>query len=159
TMLHCNEGDFSVESLLRFRNYIPRDVSLQKFCSPKPLVKELEEQIDLYIQQTLKDSINQDILSQITPKRPNWDLKRDVEKKLQVLSNRTDRAILNLLRTQFNNELQKPEGNRSLPVDNAQTSQSIENETTLEDWNARQAVMNAMTEMEELSSLDADESL
>ncbi|KAF8819711.1 cwf18 pre-mRna splicing factor protein [Cardiosporidium cionae] len=156
-MILCNERDASVGSSLRFRNYIPRDTSLRKFCNPKPLVKELEEQIDLYTQQTLNDSVNQDILSQITPKRPNWDLKRDVEKKLQVLSNRTDRSILNLLRIQLNHELLNPEESCSLSMKDTTDSRTNENEATLEDWNVRQSVLNAMTEMEKLDNLDTDE--
>lgn len=35
----------------------------------------------------------------IAPKKPNWDLKRDVQKKLDILNLRTQRAIADLLRT------------------------------------------------------------
>jgi len=37
----------------------------------------------------------------LAPKKPNWDLKRDVEKKLEVLEKRTQRAIVKLLSTSF----------------------------------------------------------
>ncbi|KAL8438341.1 hypothetical protein ACSSS7_000190 [Eimeria intestinalis] len=40
----------------------------------------------------------QDILSQVAPRRPNWDLKRDVERKITILSRRTDKAIIQLIR-------------------------------------------------------------
>lgn len=34
----------------------------------------------------------------IAPKKANWDLKRDVEKKLEKLSRRTQRAIVEIIR-------------------------------------------------------------
>lgn len=37
-------------------------------------------------------------LFKLQPKRPNWDLKRDLEKKLKVLDVRTDNAIARLVR-------------------------------------------------------------
>lgn len=35
----------------------------------------------------------------MAPKKPNWDLKRDVEKRLDVLERQTQRAILELIST------------------------------------------------------------
>ena len=37
-------------------------------------------------------------LFKLQPKKPNWDLKRDLEKKLEVLNVRTDNAIARLVR-------------------------------------------------------------
>ena len=34
----------------------------------------------------------------IAPKKANWDLKRDVEKKLEKLNRRTQRAIVDIIR-------------------------------------------------------------
>ena len=44
-----------------------------------------------------KDSTEVDLFS-LQPKRPNWDLKRDVEKKLERLKPKTDAAIARLVR-------------------------------------------------------------
>jgi coiled-coil domain-containing protein 12 len=44
-----------------------------------------------------KDAGEVDLFS-LQPKRPNWDLKRDLEKKLERLKPRTDAAIARLVR-------------------------------------------------------------
>ena len=44
-----------------------------------------------------KDTGEIDLFS-LQPKRPNWDLKRDVEKKLERLKPKTDAAIARLVR-------------------------------------------------------------
>lgn len=38
-----------------------------------------------------------DLLVNVAPKKPNWDLRRDVAKKLEKLERRTQRAITELL--------------------------------------------------------------
>lgn len=40
----------------------------------------------------------QDPLSQLTVKKANWDLKRDVQKKLNVLARQTNAAIVQLIK-------------------------------------------------------------
>ncbi|ORY59566.1 cwf18 pre-mRNA splicing factor-domain-containing protein [Pseudomassariella vexata] len=42
-------------------------------------------------------------LFKLQPKKPNWDLKRDLEKKLEVLNVRTDNAIARLVRERIAN--------------------------------------------------------
>lgn len=37
----------------------------------------------------------------MNPRKPNWDLKRDVQKKLSQLSRQTDAAILQLIRAKL----------------------------------------------------------
>lgn len=39
----------------------------------------------------------QDVLVNVAPKRANWDLKRDIEKKLDKLERRTQRAMLEMM--------------------------------------------------------------
>ena len=53
-----------------------------------------------------KDSTEVDLFS-LQPKRPNWDLKRDVEKKLERLKPKTDAAIARLVRERLLQEKQK----------------------------------------------------
>jgi coiled-coil domain-containing protein 12 len=43
------------------------------------------------------------------PKKVNWDLKRDVEKKMQKLEKRTQRAILDLLRERLQRQAEEEE--------------------------------------------------
>jgi coiled-coil domain-containing protein 12 len=42
-------------------------------------------------------------LFKLQPKKPNWDLKRDLEKKLEILNVRTDNAIARLVRERIAN--------------------------------------------------------
>lgn len=46
-------------------------------------------------------------LFSLQPKRPNWDLKRDVEKKLERLKPKTDAAIARLVRNRLLAERKK----------------------------------------------------
>eukprot|EP00070_Physeter_catodon_P036454 XP_028343348.1 coiled-coil domain-containing protein 12-like [Physeter catodon] len=83
---------------LKFRNYVPLDPAMRQWCLPRPSVEELEKQIDKEGREAIASAMNEDVASQITPRRPNWDLKRDIEKKLTILTRKTDRAILELVR-------------------------------------------------------------
>ncbi|BAM38547.1 uncharacterized protein TOT_010000016 [Theileria orientalis strain Shintoku] len=82
-----------------FRNYIPRDENLKKLC--KTFLDDyssIENTIDEQIDQTIRNYESEDVLSLVRPRRQNWDLKRELNRKKQILSNRTDSAILRLLR-------------------------------------------------------------
>eukprot|EP00439_Symbiodinium_sp_Y106_P061287 s2100_g9.t1 len=41
----------------------------------------------------------------IAPRKPNWDLKRDVERKMQTLAARTDRAVVQLIRQRMKKDV------------------------------------------------------
>lgn len=43
-------------------------------------------------------------LFKLQPKKPNWDLKRDLDRKLEVLNIRTDNAIARLVRERISNQ-------------------------------------------------------
>jgi coiled-coil domain-containing protein 12 len=69
----------------------------------------LEEQAALVEEETrrkaaedAKDDQGIDLFK-LQPKKPNWDLKRDLEKKLEVLNPRTDNAIARLVRDRIAN--------------------------------------------------------
>uniref|UniRef100_A0A3Q7GZ92 Uncharacterized protein n=1 Tax=Solanum lycopersicum TaxID=4081 RepID=A0A3Q7GZ92_SOLLC len=59
---------------MKFRNYLPHDKQLQegKVTPPDPFLN-------------------------IVPKKPNWDLRRDVQKKLDKLEKRTMKALTQLM--------------------------------------------------------------
>lgn len=46
-------------------------------------------------------------LDSLQPKRANWDLKRDLEPKLQILEDRTNNAILRRVRERLQEERQQ----------------------------------------------------
>ena len=52
----------------------------------------------------IKIYILQDI-SNLAPQKPDWDLKRDISKKLEKLERRTHKAIAELIRERLKNEV------------------------------------------------------
>ncbi|KAI1303348.1 cwf18 pre-mRNA splicing factor-domain-containing protein [Xylaria venustula] len=81
----------------------------------------LEEQAALVEDET-RDKAAQDAkddqgidLFKLQPKKPNWDLKRDLDKKLEVLNVRTDNAIARLVRERIANA-QAAARKTSLPI-------------------------------------------
>lgn len=61
-------------------------------------------------------------LFSLQPKKPNWDLKRDVDKKLERLNARTDVAIAKMIRQRIEEanqkkELEKPDGDEVVGVE------------------------------------------
>lgn len=51
--------------------------------------------------------LTQDILSQVNPRKPNWDLKRDVQRKMNQLSRQTDSSILQLIKKKLTDNATK----------------------------------------------------
>lgn len=112
------EGQQAEEIVVKFRNYRPQDSALQTKKRPhtdqeegadgaaenaaptdnKPAknrkVEEEQEQdvISRELRELASDEIN------IVPKKPNWDLKQQVNAKLDKLRRRTQRAIVEVLR-------------------------------------------------------------
>jgi coiled-coil domain-containing protein 12 len=46
----------------------------------------------------------------VAPKKPNWDLRRDVEKKLAKLERRTQRALIQIMQAEQAAKLQAEGG-------------------------------------------------
>jgi coiled-coil domain-containing protein 12 len=84
------------EGRLKFRNYVPRDNLLRELrIEPAPLpsmVGEINRKLIM-----MEGRRGEDLLA-LAPKKPNWDLKRDIERKLDALEKRTQRAIVLLLK-------------------------------------------------------------
>ncbi|KAI8633775.1 cwf18 pre-mRNA splicing factor-domain-containing protein [Xylariaceae sp. FL1651] len=62
----------------------------------------VEEEVRQKAAEDAKDDQGIDLFK-LQPKKPNWDLKRDLEKKLEVLNVRTDNAIARLVRERIAN--------------------------------------------------------
>lgn len=58
---------------------------------------ELEQETRQRAEEDARDDKGVDLFK-LQPKKPNWDLKRDMEKKMEVLNVRTDNAIARLVR-------------------------------------------------------------
>merc|ERR1740129_462470 len=102
---------------LRFRNYVPRTPELKERCLPKVTSAEIEDEIDGLITDALEKAEDQDAVLTIAPKKPNWDLKRDVERKMQVLQARTDRAVVQLIRQRIRQDKAGPKPDAGASAD------------------------------------------
>ncbi|CEL92884.1 unnamed protein product [Vitrella brassicaformis CCMP3155] len=89
---------------IKFRNYIPRMPALRKGCMKRPVVDAIEKRIEEEIQEVIEAGQTEDALSRILPKKANWDLKRDVEKRLGQLKRKTDRAVLQIIRRKLQDD-------------------------------------------------------
>lgn len=102
----ASETEEGTEKKLKFRNYQPYDTSLKKLVREADVKENTTENmapaaadgrvetdvIKLELQKFQDEELN------IMPKKPNWDLKVQVEGKLEKLKNRTQKAIVEILR-------------------------------------------------------------
>ena len=84
----CTAGD-------RASTHEPQSVRRQWHTDPSKLTRSL---------------CAQSILVNVAPKKPNWDLRRDVEKKLAKLERRTQRALIQIMQAEQAAKLQAEGG-------------------------------------------------
>lgn len=95
------------EKALIFRNYVPRSAELRDFVRKAPTtVAEVELGTEKDIRSALKDFEKQqkEPLTLI-PKKVNWDLKRNLEEKLNPLQEKTESSISKLKKQIKNSKL------------------------------------------------------
>ncbi|CAM6109487.1 unnamed protein product [Calypogeia fissa] len=80
--------------VIRFRNYVPRDESLQELKVAPPEALKFDDPV---ARAPADDNGAEEPFLSIAPKKANWDLRRDVAKKLEKLERRTQRAIIQLM--------------------------------------------------------------
>uniref|UniRef100_A0A915KCY0 Coiled-coil domain-containing protein 12 n=1 Tax=Romanomermis culicivorax TaxID=13658 RepID=A0A915KCY0_ROMCU len=82
-----------------FRSYNPTDESLrsEKLPAIKPieLIEEISKQIDSTKEAIIVDEID---LTSLAPRKQNWDLKKDLNRRLEKFERKTQRAIIDLIR-------------------------------------------------------------
>ncbi|XP_056374726.1 coiled-coil domain-containing protein 12 [Hyla sarda] len=84
---------------LKLRNYTPQDEALKgrQIAQAKP--ESVEEKVKEQLEAAKPEPIIEEVdLTNLAPRKPDWDLKRDVAKKLEKLEKRTQRAIAELIR-------------------------------------------------------------
>jgi coiled-coil domain-containing protein 12 len=83
-----------------FRNYTPKDDQLKENVLPKPNLIEISNEISEQLASSKPvPLIEKEIdLTTLAPQKVDWDLKRDIEKKLRLLEKRTQKAIVELIR-------------------------------------------------------------
>ncbi|XP_027942825.1 coiled-coil domain-containing protein 12 isoform X2 [Eumetopias jubatus] len=95
------EGDEEGEKHreLRLRNYVPEDEDLKRRRVPQAKPVAVEEKVKEQLEAAKPEPIIEEVdLANLAPRKPDWDLKRDVAKKLEKLEKRTQRAIAELIR-------------------------------------------------------------
>ncbi|KAG6778943.1 coiled-coil domain-containing protein 12 [Populus alba x Populus x berolinensis] len=82
---------------MKFRNYVPQDKELQEGKLAPPVLPKFEDPVAAAPPPSEKE---EDPFLNIAPKKPNWDLRRDVQNKLDKLERRTQKAIYKLMEEQ-----------------------------------------------------------
>ena len=101
---------------VNFRNYTPKDASLEA-TTTEPAAKrsktEGEEKsiLERALEKAKAESsdvanVEEDVVA-VAPKKINWDLKRDIQPKLDRLERRTQRAIVEMLRERLEKEAEE----------------------------------------------------
>jgi len=99
---------------MKFRNYVPHDKELQEGKLAPPVLPKFEDPIATAPPPEEKE---EDPFVNIAPKKPNWDLRRDVQKKFDKLEKRTQKAIFQLMEEQEKQKLVEVGGTESSGVD------------------------------------------
>ncbi|KAM0014632.1 putative mRNA splicing factor Cwf18 [Helianthus debilis subsp. tardiflorus] len=91
------ETDVNNDVNVKFRNYLPHDKQLQEGKLAPPKLPKFEDPVATAPPVEEK---KEDPFLNIAPKKPNWDLRRDVQKKLDKLEKRTQKAIFQIMEQQ-----------------------------------------------------------
>ncbi|KAG5899941.1 hypothetical protein JTB14_002489 [Gonioctena quinquepunctata] len=83
----------------KFRSYKPANEELHDFvvelAKPGDVTAEVQDQLESAKSEMVIDQLD---VTSLAPRKPDWDLKRDVAKKLAKLGRQTQRSIAELIR-------------------------------------------------------------
>ncbi|PNW75233.1 hypothetical protein CHLRE_12g518300v5 [Chlamydomonas reinhardtii] len=94
--------------VLKFRNYAVQDtkrIDYEQVEAAQPPKFEAPK-----VDTKPEDLPQEELLVNIAPKKANWDLKRDVQPKLDKLERRTQRAMLDMMREEERRRLEEDGG-------------------------------------------------
>jgi coiled-coil domain-containing protein 12 len=98
------EGDKKTP-LPSFRSYKPADESLKDLALPEPEIEEITDKVKDDLDNEDKGVVMESLdFTNLAPKKPDWDLKRDIAPKLERLEKRTQKAIAELIRERLKKE-------------------------------------------------------
>jgi len=101
------EGSKKIDAPLpkpKFRSYNPADEELQEAAKPKAAPIDIESHVADSLEQSTVTKLVEDVdLTNLAPRKPDWDLKRDVAPKLARLERRTQKAIAELILDRLKN--------------------------------------------------------
>ncbi|XP_058119264.1 coiled-coil domain-containing protein 12 [Anopheles ziemanni] len=82
-----------------FRNYKPECAEIQDASIEDGHVGDVQTEVTSQLEMMGTPIVIEDIdIVNLAPRKPDWDLKRDVSKKLEKLERRTQKAIAELIR-------------------------------------------------------------
>ncbi|KAG2206956.1 mRNA splicing factor [Mucor mucedo] len=120
------------EKALKFRSYTPNDDKLKEhveIATPNDIGDTIESETKNLTKEALAQAAEKQKeevdLFNLAPKKPNWDLKRDVEKKLEKLDRKTQRAIYEIIRQRLEGD---KDANLAEVVANAEAQRKFEAE-------------------------------
>eukprot|EP01080_Neovahlkampfia_damariscottae_P009537 gene9537-1742_t len=88
-----DEENFVNYENLFFRNYKPRSKILEKRCMKEVLNENSTENLIQEVLGNLFEEVKENKEIQLVPTKLNYDLKRDLSKKLKILNQRTQKVI------------------------------------------------------------------
>ncbi|KAL2325339.1 hypothetical protein Fmac_024397 [Flemingia macrophylla] len=89
-----DDGEEHQQLEMKFRNYVPHDKHLQEGKIAPAVLAKFEDANEAA---PPPEPEAKDPFLNIAPKKPNWDLRRDVQKKLDKLEKRTQKALYQLM--------------------------------------------------------------
>ncbi|KAH9505431.1 Coiled-coil domain-containing protein 12 [Bulinus truncatus] len=82
-----------------FRSYKPESERLKELTVQSAKPSDVTSSIKDQLESGKTDHVVTDVdLSNLAPRKPDWDLKRDISKKMEKLDRKTQRAIAELIR-------------------------------------------------------------
>jgi coiled-coil domain-containing protein 12 len=90
-----------------FRSYNPTDNNLKELKLPKAMPESVEDKIEMDVDANLPELVTEIDLTNLAPRKVDWDLKRNIQKKLDKLEKRTQRSIAELIRERIKESIQE----------------------------------------------------
>jgi coiled-coil domain-containing protein 12 len=88
-----------------FRSYKPVNDSLQEFVQPEPEIGEITDSVAEELKNENEGVVMESLdFTNLAPRKPDWDLKRDIAPKSEKLERRTQKAIAELIRERLKEE-------------------------------------------------------
>jgi coiled-coil domain-containing protein 12 len=83
---------------IKFRNYNPHTEELKDNKINRTLPKSIESEVQDQLKSANNAHVEEVNLSNLAPKKIDWDLKRDISRKLDKLERHTQKAIIDIIR-------------------------------------------------------------
>ncbi|CAD6215796.1 GSCOCG00000609001-RA-CDS [Cotesia congregata] len=93
-----NSNEFGNLPKPKFRSYKPQDESLKENVLEEAKPGNVESEVQDLLSAAHSKVVFEELdLTSLAPRKPDWDLKRDVSKKLEKLERRTQKAVIELI--------------------------------------------------------------